>query len=182
MTRARLLSAVGGWVKLRCSECGTEFIATDGTPPPIAKASEVLTYEDSSRSALCPVCRKLQVALPTGATESVVVSCKLCLSHFIAELDPLPVPSSADSRVSMARLFSHSPELLPEFADGRWYSCPFCRKVHVLITDSDLDHTRITCPRCREIYTVGRVRKPPVPPVPKPPKSWWRAIWDWLKR
>jgi hypothetical protein len=32
------LPPTGGWVPVRCSACGTDFVATDGSPPPVAPA------------------------------------------------------------------------------------------------------------------------------------------------
>jgi DNA-directed RNA polymerase subunit RPC12/RpoP len=202
-----VLPASGGWVPVRCPACGTDFVATDGSrppepppPPPPPAPSPIAPHEpleplpahpdrprgftsdvrpapDGGWRVTCPQCGRADLEVPDSATVAVVLRCPVCHGPFLVGLGgSAPAPPGPPAR---ARLFSHSRTLLPHYADGRWYACPVCARVFVLIFDSDPDATTITCPSCVHTYTIGSLRRPP--PPPPPPRGLWRRVRDWLK-
>lgn len=105
-----------GWVPLRCGSCGTEFVATDGSPPPapsVARPREypvsafgvaesrllslMLLGDGGARHARCPVCHALEVV--TGSGGRVEVRCGSCGTDYTAtdRIPPrAPAPKPAE--------------------------------------------------------------------------------------
>src|SRR5262249_30701189 len=117
-----VLSAAGGWLSVRCATCGTEDIATDGSPPPAilppprvrsplapiealdpldpaadrprSFTSDVRTDAAGHRRVTCPQCLGAEILIPRGATVAVVLRCPACHGPFLVGLgaEPVPVP------------------------------------------------------------------------------------------
>lgn len=114
------LPPTGGWVPVRCRSCGTEFVATDGSPPPAPApappppspiappsrptprpadsdaprgfTSDVRTTADGGRRVTCPRCLGADLKVPRGATVAVVLRCPVCRGPFLVNLDGKPAP------------------------------------------------------------------------------------------
>ncbi len=107
------LPPAGGWVPVHCSACGTEFVATDGSPPPAPPprvpspiappaplgprapdsdlprgfTSDVRVTTGGRRRVTCPQCRRTDVDIPAGATVVDFLRCPLCDGKFLVGLD-----------------------------------------------------------------------------------------------
>ncbi|VTU01588.1 unnamed protein product [Gemmataceae bacterium] len=109
------VAVAGSRVDVRCTSCGTEFIASTSliAPPPpprpappraagvaappaasappspaaVVVADAVRTAPDGSRSVICPLCRKFSVALPRVLpTFTIRVTCPGCRAPFTVDL------------------------------------------------------------------------------------------------
>jgi len=116
-THSVLPSRSAGWVPLRCDSCGTEFLASDGSPPPplpppskptaavkIATAgsrilSLILLGDGGRRLARCPACHALE-SVPLAGSR-VEMRCQSCGTEFTAAsslIAPPPVPPAPPPR------------------------------------------------------------------------------------
>ncbi len=113
---SRAVPSAGGWVPLICVSCGTEYVASDGSPPPAPPTppppvrsplaptaaleprhsdadaprgftSDVSTTPDGRRLVACPRCHSAELAVPPGATVGVVLRCPACNWVFLVSLD-----------------------------------------------------------------------------------------------
>jgi len=117
LTQTELSTTSAGWVTLNCTSCGSEFIASDGSPPPEALsmpaemptvhsplsmwASEwvadpppgVRTDPDGRWFVLCPNCLELDVAVPKRFTDEITLDCPRCRGSFIVSYSHPPEAS-----------------------------------------------------------------------------------------
>ncbi len=199
----------GGWVPVRCSACGTEFVATDGRspppplppPPPPAKpsplapplgdwepipdaprgfTSDVRFDGDGRRIVTCPRCRGADAVVPREATVAVVLRCSACHGPFLVNLRPASVVLPP-----VAGLLLPRPAAPPEPVfdpDGRfWSRCPNCGRA--ALTPERLGEAFVlTCTVCGQQVVVGEGPRPPRHhPLPAPP-SLWARVRGWFRR
>lgn len=148
-TEATAPPKAGGWVELRCAACGTEFIGTDGTPPPsppppkpkpktYAMLPPVLLaplpppipmtpmlpgVPGGLRLARCPMCSTLGDVRTSGRWATI--RCSACATEYTAiepTTHPLAAPLTADIlRRNLDRwIESGSPDHWVTFRKGIW--------------------------------------------------------------
>ncbi|MBA4191266.1 MAG: hypothetical protein C0467_25065 [Planctomycetaceae bacterium] len=115
VSKAVVPQLAGGWVPLRCDSCGTEFVASDGSPPPplpVAKPatpapvrtavagsrilSLILLGDGGVRLARCPTCHTLETVRTAG--NRVEMRCGSCGTEYVAASSlapPTPLPPPA---------------------------------------------------------------------------------------
>jgi hypothetical protein len=197
--RARaLLPPAGGWVTVACGSCGTEFVATDGSPPPpplpppaapspIAPTSppeppavfpdrargftsDVRVGPDGHRRVTCPQCLGAEVLVPDGATVGIVLRCPVCHGPFLVALSGGAGPEEPVGGD------------IPYEPDRRvWDPCPRCGRE--ALTPERMGRVYVLrCTACGERVTLS-----PGPYAPRPlslpaPPSVWERLRRWLGR
>lgn len=187
----------GGWVPLRCESCGSEFVASDGSPPPsVAKPaatvktvaagsrflSLILLGDGGKRLARCPACHNLE-SVPLAGNR-VDMRCQSCGTEFTASSSlagsPPPPPRTAPpppARPAAPAAPAPSPiattDTVRTAPDGtRTVICPLCRRFSVALPRVLPTFTiTVTCPGCRRPFTVNLRRSTKKPPAMKPPPS-----------
>lgn len=154
----------GGWVPLRCASCGTEFVASDGSPPPaptIAKPvaavspskgesrwlSVILLGDGGQRLSRCPACYTIEIV--PGSGTRVDMRCGTCGSEYTATAT-LPAHSPPPSP-RPATLPPPRPGPIPPlrgFAPPPPPSSP-TRHTDDVLTDS-AGRKSVICPLCRK--------------------------------
>lgn len=191
---AEPLALSGGWLPIHCRTCGTEFVATDGSPPPVLPpppsrpspiappspleplppladrprsfTSDVRTDEDGRMWVTCPQCRRADVTIPRGATVAVVLRCPACHGPFLVGLGS-PSPSELPE--------PPEPPPLPFNPDGRvWDYCPRCGR-EALSPERVGGAYVLTCGVCGQQVLVSEGPYPPRPlALPAQPSIWER--------
>jgi hypothetical protein len=106
------LPSADGWLSVKCDSCGSEFIASDGSPPPAppeplpapppppvpttpAKPPRGVGVDAAGRwFVLCPHCFLVDVAIPKRFSHELELSCPECRGTFVVSEDHLPVKRS----------------------------------------------------------------------------------------
>ncbi len=161
LTHSVLPKLAGGWVPLRCDSCGSEFVASDGSPPPPASVAKpaatvktvtagsrflslILLGDGGKRLARCPTCHALE-SVPLAGNR-VDMRCQSCGTEFTASsslagsLPPPPPPPPRTAPPPPARPAAPVPVPSPvaitdtvrTATDGtRSVVCPLCRRFSV---------------------------------------------------
>jgi len=191
----------GGWVEVRCAACGTDFVASDGSPPPMIVPPVVPRLPVAEPSPLTPPPEAWE-PLPEelrGATSDVYIDgdgrrfvvCPQCRA---AEVD---VPPDAWLMDTLRCPSCHKPFVVslsgeptpvetpgppappPVFDPHRklWSRCPNCDLASLTPARSARDRA-LVCTACgqRVIVSTGR-RAPLLPLLPAPP-----TLWDRIRR
>lgn len=202
------LPPTGGWVEARCDACGTEFVATDGSPPPAplpppappprpspiappfepfeplpdaprSFTSDVRTDPDGRRFVTCPHCRGANVFISPDATVVAFQRCPACHTTVLVNLGAEPAPVIPP----VAGLLLPPPRRPPRVydPDGRlWDHCPNCG-LAALVPGRDGRAFVLTCGVCGQQIVVNEGPHPPRhPPLPAPP-SVWERIRRWFR-
>jgi len=202
---AEPLLSEGGWLNVRCQTCGTEFMATDGSPPP-AVLPPPPALPTPVPSPIAPTSPLEPLPPPTDLPRSFTsdvytdadgrrrVACPQCHGALI------DVPRGARVAVVLRCPVCHGPFLvglsspepeplelpdpemsplppLPFNPDGRlWYHCPKCG--YESLTPGRMGAAFIlTCGVCGQRILVSEGPHPPRPPALPAPPSIWERIW-----
>lgn len=191
----------GGWVEVRCAACGTDFVASDGGPPPVVPRPEPVAPPPVGRaSPLAPPPGEWSPLPhePRGFTDDVsidatgrrFVNCPQCRSALV------DIPDDAWMAVMLRCPACGGPFLVnlsreptpaapgppappPVFDPHRklWSRCPNCG--HAALTPARSERDRaLVCTACgqRVVVSTGR-RAPMLPLLPAPP-----TLWDRIRR
>ncbi len=153
------LPSVGGWVVVRCGSCGTEFVASDGSPPP---------------PPLPPVISPAPDWEPEPEPEPELAA----VADWEPEPEPAPVPVPVPEPVPY---LPPPPVALParvrHLPDGRvWDICPHCG-YEALTPERVGEAYTLTCVVCGELYVVSHGVPPRPMALPALP-----SIWDRVRR
>lgn len=195
---AEALPSVGAWLNVRCRTCGTEFVATDGSPPPAVLpppprrspiaptvpleplplsgfprgfTSDVRTDDEGRMWVTCPQCRGAEILFPPGA---VTLRCPACHNTFLVGLRldaPPEPPEPLELPVPPPPVYN---------PDGRfWDRCPTCGSSP--LTPGRLGAAFVqTCAACGQQVVVSEGPYPPRPPALPAPPSVWERIRRWF--
>lgn len=195
----------GGWVNVRCSACGTDFIASDGSPPPVIAPPPVPPPPTApvapSPLAPPPVLWGPLPTEPQGFTDDVYIDptgrrfviCPQCHSAevdipedaWVAELVRCPACNNS-ILVNLGRepkpTGPPEPPPPPPIYDpyGKmWSKCPNCGLA--ALTPDRTDHERaLVCTVCRQRIIVSKGRRPPRPLALPAPLGAWERFWRWF--
>ncbi len=202
LAHAIMPRTAGGWMPFRCESCGTECVATDGSPPPKLpppppsapeplESSElvvpIMLKPHGRRAACCPVCHSLKAIAP-DAGGWVELRCLACGTEFSASdgtapppkptSPPPPVPASPPPPPSLPR----STLVFDFLGDHCCAVCPVCDGL-VTFPRHATGEVRLLCSACATpfVATAAKSKAPP-PPPPPPPRlaSFWGKVSAWF--
>lgn len=197
------LPSEGGWIEVRCAACGTDFVASDGSPPPVVvRPAEPVAPARHSPLAPPPADWVPLPPEPRGFTDDVYIDptgrrfvhCPQCRA---AEID---VPTDAWLAVTLRCGACHKPVMVnlsgeptPVGPSGRpapapihdpyrkFYSrCPNCG-VAALTPHRTDDHRALICTACGQRIVVSEGRRAPMLPLLPAPPSVWDRVRRWLR-
>ncbi|MFO0824887.1 MAG: hypothetical protein U0792_17505 [Gemmataceae bacterium] len=201
LAQAVVPQLAGGWAPLRCASCGTEFVASDGSPPPPTVTIKPVTSarapgtdsrllalmllgDGGQRHAHCPACHSLEIVPALGIR--VDMRCRTCGTEFTAVptlptrhpvAPPPPVPGSPRSAPASPPPPVHgtpvTDAVLTDLHGNKFVICPLCRKFKKQLPRVTPTFTlSVKCEGCRRTFTVNVPREMLRKPVAKvPPKS-----------
>ena len=203
------LPPTGGWLNVHCSACGTEFVASDGSPPPVPPPpppapTPVPVSPPARHSPLAPPPFDWLPPLPdrpVSFTSDVrtdpdgrrFVICPLCLGAEVTvtggeEVAAFPTCPACHRSflVNLPRDDAPPPPVpyapaAPVYdPHGRlWTRCPSC-KLEALAPGRVGDAFVLTCVACGQRVVVGEGPSPPHHPLLPPLPSVWERIRRWF--
>jgi hypothetical protein len=199
LAQAVVPQLAGGWAPLRCGSCGTEFVASDGSPPPPSVTIKPITStrtpggdsrllslmllgDGGQRHAHCPACHSLEIVPALGIR--VDMRCRTCGTEFTAvptlptrhPVAPPPVPGSPRSApVSPPPPVHGTPvtdAVLTDLHGNKFVICPLCRKFKKQLPRVTPTFTlSVKCEGCRRTFTVNVPREMLRKPAAKVPSK-----------
>lgn len=166
-----VLPSAGGWIPIRCPECGTEFVATDGSPPPAPAKPPPPPPPDAGLLR-----RNLERWVASGEPDRWVAYRKggwgetdfaeLLESLRFTAFWPLD-PEAVREELTAARLRDltpSAPRSVPAYGgDWSWHArCPVCARKAV-IPMGEMGEVRLTCRGCGARFVVEVARRSPPP-------------------
>lgn len=198
LTQAVVPQLAGGWAPLRCASCGTEFVASDGSPPPPTVTIKPLTSarvsgpesrllalmllgDGGQRHAHCPACRSLEIVPAVGVR--VDMRCASCGTEFTAvptlpprhpTAPPPPPPPAAARHAPAASPGSAgvvvTDAVLTDMEGNKFVICPLCRKFKKQLPRvTPTFSVSVTCEGCRRPFIVNVPREMLKKPAAKLP-------------
>jgi len=167
LTQTELPRTAGGWVPLRCDSCGTDFIASDGSSPPVPSLEPPPTPESVSTApprgvridsegrwhTLCPHCRAFDVTVTARFSHTIELVCPSCHGAFVVSHGHSPARLSMPPLPPPPRKVLHTSEVQRTFL-GPCVSCPHCGGYNDGFPDHAPSKTTITCPGCSGVFVV----------------------------